>query len=170
MFTTIELIKHNNTFFRVIKYVHYNYESTYDSTTNATSVFQIPYFVEAPAILRSIKTFYYVFILFIYFHFYLFGLFYLFFFQIPLSYLTCQNEKSAILETLKRGHSQLSEESNRNNQLELNLKEEASKRMSLEENYQRDKDKLKQLSEEIAQLKAVNHVSDLELSSLRENV
>lgn len=66
MLTAIELIKHNNTFFRVIKYVHYNYESTYDSTTNATSVFQIPYFVEAPAILRSIKTFYYVFILFIF--------------------------------------------------------------------------------------------------------
>lgn len=57
MLTAIELIKHNNTFFRVIKYVHYNYESTYDSTTNATSVFQIPYFVEAPTILRSTKPF-----------------------------------------------------------------------------------------------------------------
>lgn len=168
MFTTIELIKHNNTFFRVIKYVHYNYESTYDSTTNAISFSNSVLYRSSSnlAIHQNLLLCFY----FIYFHFYLFGLFYLFFFQIPLSYLTCQNEKSAILETLKRGHSQLSEESNRNNQLELNLKEEASKRMSLEENYQRDKDKLKQLSEEIAQLKAVNHVSDLELSSLRENV
>ncbi|KAL1465864.1 hypothetical protein WDU94_005394 [Cyamophila willieti] len=72
------------------------------------------------------------------------------------NYQSCQNEKSHILETLKKGHNQLSEESYKNNQLELDMKCEVSKRMTIEENYHRDRDKLKQLTEEIAQLKAVN--------------
>ncbi|KAI5755743.1 hypothetical protein M8J77_019308 [Diaphorina citri] len=73
------------------------------------------------------------------------------------NYQTCQNEKAHILETLKKGHSQLSEESNKNNQLELEMKSEMSKRLSIEENYHKDRDKLKQLTAEIAQLKAVNN-------------